>query len=436
MYPVDVSRIYEGERISKEDAYASFGSPKTGILLLRVFDEEEVEDYRVTVDREPEEGKEHSIAVLIKIYGKRLESDVEGFFERKIHELANYIQGFMLEGSRDNLQIRISKESYKKGLDLKTAGKIIIDLFKKQYRAIEKMEINFFIDENNVRDIATIAKKIFEEREDRLKSLSDESVDVFYICTLCQSHAPTHACVIAPSRPSNCGSISWLEGKAAVAMDPDGGIFEAKKGDTLNEVKGEFKGVNKVYSEKTDKKRVYLHSIFEFPHTSCSCSEAIAFYIPEVDGIGVVDKDFKGSTPLGLDFKSMLYQVSTGAQLEGFVGIGYGYLKSPKFLQGDGGWQRVVWLPKALKEKIYSYIPSDMRDKIATEGEATDVESLKKFLIEKNHPIVKRWKEGREVERKEKKEGREQKAKVLASAGFKVVFEDVDIYIGKIIFKE
>ncbi len=427
MYPVDVSRIYEGERISKEDAYASFGSPKKGVLLLRVLDEGEVDDNRVTVDREPEEGKEYSIAVLIKIYGRRLESDVEGFFERKVHELANYIQGFMLEGSRDNLQIRISRESYKKGLDIKTAGRIIIDLFKKQYRAIEKMEINFFIDENNVNDILTIARKIFEEREERLKSLSDESVDVFYICTLCQSHAPNHACVIAPSRPSNCGSISWLEGKAAVSIDPDGGIFEAKKGKVIDEIKGEFEGVNRIYSEKTDKKRVYLHSIFKFPHTSCSCSEAIAFYIPEVDGIGIVDKDFKGNTPLGLDFKSILYQVSSGAQLEGFAGIGYGYLKSPKFLQGDGGWKRVVWLPKALKEKIYSYIPRDIRDKIATEEDAVDIDGLIKFLKQRNHPVVERWK---------KEETKEKMRKTALHGGFKLVLEDVDIYIGKIIFKD
>ncbi len=433
MYPVDVSRIYEGERISKEEAYASFGSPKKGVLLLRILDEDEVEDNKVTVDREPEEGREYSIAVLVKIYGKRLESDVEGFFERKMHELANYIQGFMLEGSRDNLQIRISRESYVKGLNLQTAGKIIIDLFKKQYKAIEKMEINFFISEDNVNDILTIAKKIFEEREERVRKLNDESVDVFYICTLCQSHAPNHACVIAPSRPSNCGSISWLEGKAAVAIDPEGGIFEAKKGKVIDEIKGEFEGVNKVYGEKTDKKRVYLHSIFEYPHTSCSCSEAIAFYIPEVDGIGVVDKDFKKNTPLGLDFKSMLYQVSTGAQLEGFTGIGYGYLKSPKFLQGDGGWQRVVWIPKSLKERIYDYIPEDIRDKIATEEDADNIEDLKKFLENRNHPIVKRWKKEKisEVEEKDKKA-----QKIIAPGGFKIVFEDVDIYIGKIIFKE
>ncbi|MHC1584839.1 MAG: CO dehydrogenase/CO-methylating acetyl-CoA synthase complex subunit beta, partial [Candidatus Syntropharchaeia archaeon] len=70
------------------------------------------------------------------------------------------------------------------------------------------------------------------------------------------------------------------------------------------------------------------------------------------------------------------------------LGIGIEYFRSPKFLQADGGWKRTVWMPKELKERVKDGIPEDLYDKIATEEDATDVESLKNFLKEKNHPVV------------------------------------------------
>ena len=110
------------------------------------------------------------------------------------------------------------------------------------------------------------------------------------------------------------------------------------------------------------------------PCTSCGCFEAIVFYIPDVDGFGVVHRHFKGETPYGLPFSAIAGQCSGGKQVEGFVGIAIEYMRSPKFLKGDGGWNKIVWLPEELKDKINDAIPEGLRDKIATEIEKLEVD--------------------------------------------------------------
>jgi acetyl-CoA decarbonylase/synthase complex subunit beta len=150
--------------------------------------------------------------------------------------------------------------------------------------------------------------------------------------------------------------------------------------------------------------RIKLHSFFEYPHTSCGCFEVVGFYIPEVDGIGWVDRDFAGTAPNGLQFSTMAGQTGGGKQVVGFLGIGVNYFRSPKFISGDGGWDRVVWMPNMLKQKILDSIPEDIRDKIATDENIKDIESLKNFIKEKDHPVIKRWVVEEEEETTEEEE--------------------------------
>ena len=137
--------------------------------------------------------------------------------------------------------------------------------------------------------------------------------------------------------------------------------------------------------------RIKIHSFFEYPHTSCGCFEVVGFYIPEVDGIGWVDRDFTGIAPNGLAFSTMAGQTGGGKQIIGFLGVGVNYFRSPKFIQPDGGWKRVVWMPKNLKEKIKADIPPELVDKLPTEENATDLKTLKEFLEKSQHPIMERW---------------------------------------------
>ena len=105
----------------------------------------------------------------------------------------------------------------------------------------------------------------------------------------------------------------------------------------------------------------------------------------------MVHRDHRGTTPFGIPFSTMAGQVGGGVQSDGFVGMAIEYLRSPKMLQADGGWDRIVWIPKALKEKVADSIPEKINDKIATEEDSTDLESLQDFLKKCDHPVVERW---------------------------------------------
>lgn len=396
--PVDVGLIYEGERIRKNQMYVDLAGPKSyGAELVRVVPMDEIDDGNVSLEgpdiKDMEEGKAYPFGILLEVGGKTMEEDLEGVLERRIHEFSNFIQGYMHLNSRDIIWCRVSKDAAKKGLSLYHVGQVLIDLFKSEWPMIEKMQVKIYTDPEAVTKFRESAREVYEKRDSRLRGLRDEDVDVFYGCALCQSFAPQHLCTITPSRTSSCGSISWFEGRAAAKIDPNGPIFEIPKGELLDEVKGEYSGPNEVTHERSrgTVERVFLHSIFDYPHTSCGCFEAIGFYIPEVDGIGVVHRDHRGTTPFGIPFSTMAGQVGGGVQSDGFVGMAIEYLRSPKMLQADGGWNRMVWLPKSLKERVIDAIPEELRDKIATEEEAEDLESLREFLKKVDHPVVSRW---------------------------------------------
>ncbi len=199
----------------------------------------------------------------------------------------------------------------------------------------------------------------YEARDAKARGLKDDEVDKFYGCTLCQSFAPTHVCVITPQRYSNCGAISWFDGRASASIDPKGPVFAIERGEVINAEKGEFAGVNEVAKKKTlgEVNQVWLYTAFDHPHTSCGCFEAVAFYIPEVDGFGLVNRSFKGVTVNGLPFSTLADSTAGGRQVDGFHGLSIEYMRSKKFLSADGGWNRVVWLPKEVKERVKDFIP-------------------------------------------------------------------------------
>lgn len=409
--PVDVGIAYEGERIRRPQMYLEFGGPKVKYKfeLARVRKPEEVEDGKVKIVgpdiKDLPEGSSVPLGILVEVAGSQLEEDLEGIIERRIHEFTNYINGFMHLNQRYDIWCRLSKEAFRKGLNSFTyIGKVMIRLYKADLPIIEKIQVTFITDPKEVERMYHEALKIYEARDARARGLRDEDVEEFYGCTLCQSFAPTHVCVITPQRYANCGAISWFDGRAASKVDPKGPIFRIPKGECLDPFKGEYSGVNKVVQEKSlgAIKRVWLYTAFGYPHTSCGCFEAIAFYIPEVDGFGIVHRDFKGPAINGLPFSTMADATGGGRQVDGFHGISIEYMRSPKFLQVDGGWRRVVWVPKAVYERVKDFIPEDVRDKIATDEDVKTIEELIEFLKAKGHPVVERWKE-KEAEKAEAK---------------------------------
>lgn len=398
--PVDVGVVYEGERIRKPNMHVELGSTKVKekFELLRVKSPEEVEDGKIKiVGKEAQELKEGStipFGMLFEVAGKELEEEMEGVMERRIHDFCNYIEGFMHLNQRDMIWLRLSKKSVQKGLTFELIGKVIQRLFKSEMPIIEKIQTTFYTDPLKAQEMFPEALKVYEARDARTRGMKDKDVDVFYGCTLCQSFAPSHVCVITPERYANCGAISWFDGRAAAKVDPKGPIFEIKKGKCLDEWRGEYDGANEIVKEKSlgDVTRVQLFTAFDYPHTSCGCFEATTFYVPEVDGMGVVHRDFKGPTPTGLTFGAIADSTAGGRQVDGFHGLSFEYMRNPSFLRVDGGWNRIIWLPTELKERMKDYIPKELWDKIPTENDARNIDELKSFLESQNHPIVERIK--------------------------------------------
>lgn len=398
-FPFEISPMFEGERIRKDNMHVELAGPKSiGFELVRAADMNDVEDGKFTLIgpdlADMAEGSRYPIAMIYKIAGELVETDLESIVERRNHEFQNYIQGLMHLNQRDDVWLRVSKDAVKKGLtSFEQVAKAIMMLFKNELPFIEKVETVYITDQAEIEKEIENARAVYKARDERTKGLHDEDVDTFYGCTLCQSFAPTNVCVITPDRISLCGAINWFDGRAAAKVDPEGPQFSIEKGELLDAASGEYSGVNDLAKRLSSGEydRIKLHSFFEYPHTSCGCFEVVGFYVPEVDGIGWVDRDFAGTAPNGLQFSTMAGQTGGGKQVVGFLGIGVNYFRSPKFISADGGWDRVVWMPSMLKQKVLESIPAELKDKIATDEDVKDVEALKNFLKEKDHPIVKKW---------------------------------------------
>ncbi len=399
--PVEVGLVHEGERVRKNDMQVELGGPaepeKCELVLVRPVDT--ITDGDISIIgpdiSSMEEGKHYPLAILVEIAGSKVEPDLEGVIERRIHEYSNYIEGFMHLNQRYDIWIRLSKKSFKKGLNsFRFIGKVMLELFRNELPILEKIQITFITDPEKLKPLYKESLERYEARDARARGLSDKEVDVFYGCALCQSFAPTHICVITPQRYANCGAISWFDGRAAAGIDPKGPIYAIEKGECVDEEKGEYTGVNDSAKKRSmgEINRVYLYSAFGYPHTSCGCFEGIAFYIPEVEGFGIVLRGFRDVTVNGLAFSTMADSTAGGRQVDGFHGISIEYMRSSRFLHADGGYDRVVWMPSDTKERLKDFIPAPVYPAIATEKHVKTIPELKAFLETHNHPVLERWK--------------------------------------------
>jgi acetyl-CoA decarbonylase/synthase complex subunit beta len=398
-FPVDIGPQYEGDTVRKENLHVDFGGPKVKgkFELVTLKDPEEIEDEKVEVIgidiKDMEEGAAYPLGILIDVAGKELEKDMEPVIERRMHMYVSYIEGLYHMNQRDEIWIRQNKDSYKKGLNsLKQIGEMLIFLYTSELDPIEKMQITFITDEKKIEELVSHAREVYGARDARIMGMKDEDVDEFYACVLCQSFAPTHCCTITPERIANCGAISWLDGKAAYKLDPEGPIFAVPKGECIDPIRGEYSGVNEYVKKSSlgEYDRQFLHSAFGQPHTSCGCFQSICFYIPEADAFGIVHRDYVGETVVGTKFSTMAGETSGGKQIEGFLGMALDYLKSPKFLQADGGLQRMVWMGKGIKDRFKDVLEAKgLYDKIASEEDVKNTDELMEFLEKVGHPWIK-----------------------------------------------
>ena len=403
--PVLYGAAFEGERVRREQLYCEFGGKSSHAFeLILMRDASEIEDGKIDligpdVDQLPENAKSLPLGVLVEVAGRKLQKDFEPILERQLHRFFNYCMGVMHIGQRDMNWIRISKDAFAKGLRVKHLGIVLHAMIHEEFGAIaDKVQITLFTKEEDVQRELIKARQVYAERDERLSGMTDESVDTFYSCELCQSFAPNHICVITPEKVGLCGAYSWLDTKAAYEIAPSGGNKPIPKGECLDPVNGEWASVNAYVNLRSNRtlERFSMYSMVNNPSTSCGCFECIMAVIPEANGIMVVHRDFSGMTPCGMTFTTLAGSVGGGIQTPGFLGVGKIYLTSKKFISADGGLRRLIWMPKELKEllgeklikRVQEIGEPDLIDKIADETTATTSEELMVFLEKVKHPAL------------------------------------------------
>jgi acetyl-CoA synthase len=404
--PVAFSPAFEGERIRKEDMRVEFGGQRSQAFeWLTSLPADQVEDGRVEVvgpdiDTVPE-GAHLPLAIVAQVTGRKMQSDFEPVLERQIHSYMNHAQGLFHMGQRDTIWVRISKEAYKAGFRLAHIGHILHAMLHEHFSSIlDKVQIKLITDAAEVAALAQQARAVNAERDARLAGMTDESVETFYSCTLCQSFAPNHLCVITPERSGLCGAYNWLDGRAAYEINPTGPNQPIHKGAVVDATTGQWERVNAFIQSKSNGaiERMSAYSMIVDPMTSCGCFECISAVLPSTNGIMIVPRDFAEMTPSGMKFSTLAGTVGGGRQTPGFVGHSKHYICSPKFISADGGFTRIVWMPKVLKDELHDALVRRADElglggeafisKIADETVATTEEEVAAYLAKVEHPAL------------------------------------------------
>ncbi len=402
--PVPYGSAFEGEVVRKADLRIEFGGKHSRCFeYLHMAPMEEVVDGKIEVIGKdfsdvPAQGST-DMGIVIKVAGRNMQQDFEPVLERQVHYFVNGASGIQHVGQRDIAWIRISNAAADKGFNLSHFGKILHARFHEDFGAIvDKVQVTIVTDPNLHTEWLDKARAAYDFRNKRLADLTDDKVDEFYSCTLCQSFAPNHVCVVSPQRLGLCGAYNWLDCKASFNINPTGPNQPIKLGKMVDPVKGYWEGTNdyaKLGSHGVVNE-VAMYSIMENPMTACGCFECIVMLVPEANGVMILSREDTSMTPAGMTFSTLAGIAGGGLQTPGVMGVGKYYLLSPKFISSDGGFKRVVWMSSVLKESMAEEFKAaavregdpDLLEKIADERKVNNVEQLVAWLEEHNHPAL------------------------------------------------
>jgi acetyl-CoA synthase len=403
--PVAFASAFEGEIIRKNDMAVEFSSDKnTACELVLMKNPADITDHKITVignDIDSSTPLNMPLAIYVEVAGAKMRIDFEPVIERKIHHWFNYMEGVMHTGQRNLVRVRVGKEAVAKGINLKHFGEVIYACIMDEFGAVvDKCQVSLIANEEKAKEILVKeGMPRYEGRDSRLASMTDESVDRFFTCILCQSFAPAHCCVITPERLGLCGAVSWLDASATKELTDTGPCQPIMREGIIDEKKGSYSTVNKAVEAATHGavSKVTLYSILEDPMTSCGCFECICGILPEANGVIIVNREYKGETPTGMTFGGLASMTGGGVQTPGFMGHGRHYIGSKKFISAEGGLARIVWMPKELKSEVASrvnkaakeiYGIDNFADMICDESIATDNSAVVSYLKQKNHPAL------------------------------------------------
>ena len=401
--PVAFASAFEGEIIRRSDMHTEFYSGDNVTCELVLGREmSQVEDHKIRLIG-PDIGdgvQSLPLITFVEVAGKKMQPDFESVIERKIHAWCNYMEGVMHTGQRDQFRIRISRDAYEKGLRLKHLGEVLYHMITEEFGVVvDKCQVTLITDgEQAARFREELALPRYRQRDERLVSMTDESVDRFFTCVLCQSFAPSHCCVVTPERLGLCGAVSWLDAKATYELNPNGPSQSILKEGCLDERTGRYESVNAAVREATHGalENVTLYSIMEDPMTSCGCFECISAIEPSSNGFIVVNREYKGMTPTGMSFGELASFSGGGVQTPGYMGHGRSFIPSKKFAAAEDGIRRIVWMPRELKEAVGERLNATARElygiedftSLIADERVSTVEGLLEFLKEVRHPVL------------------------------------------------
>jgi acetyl-CoA synthase len=402
--PVAYGPAFEGERVRGEDIYLECGGGRTAMVeWVTTKNMDEVEDGKVEVIgpeiTDVEAGSKLPMAIAVEVAGREMQEDFEPILERQIHHLINYAQGVMHIGQRDIAWIRVAKQAVEKGFKIQHIGDILHAKLHQDFgRIFDKIQVRIYTKEDKVKEVVEKARAVYGKRDARIEGMTDETTDTYYSCTLCQSFAPSHVCVISPERTGLCGSYNWMDCKASYEINPTGPNQPVEKGEIIDAKLGQWKGVNDfIYKASRQKIDHYnMYSIVNDPMTTCGCCECIAAVLPMCNGVMTVNREYTAETPCGMKFTTLAGTIGGGLSTPGFVGHGKYNICQRKFIIADGGIKRIVWMPKSLKEEIAERLKAraeevgvpDLPNMIADETVGTTEEEILPFLQEKGHPAL------------------------------------------------
>ncbi|GAG35338.1 unnamed protein product, partial [marine sediment metagenome] len=238
-------------------------------------------------------------------------------------------------------------------------------------------------DRSELRAMRDGVREFKAEREREIAGMHEENVDDFLACIECQPFSQGHVCIITLDHPPMCGRDPGQVRAGAIfgapwhpyrrrAQDAEQLREVIPKGRCLDAERGEYSGVNEAVRRLSGGKvqRVFLHSLNDYPGTSCGCFRCVGFRI-EGYGVGVMISGWKGRAPNGETWDTLANRAS-GKQADGVAGFRPPYLRSPKFLQADGGLDSIVWLNQDLLDQVGDLFRADRLP--STENDAATLE--------------------------------------------------------------
>lgn len=376
--PLEVGPVFGREKIA-DPVVEVKGSPESFVVVIP---NPSITGDELILKRESLD----DVSILVELGNPIIDDIVTVGVESTLLRVIKYIKGVQVNlvgGSVDSLQV--SDGAKENGFQYEHLLKVIQVELRNKFHEIGPMRISLLLDHDEIEKLSPDIKSFKDERKAHIDGATEESVDAFFGCMRCASFSLSHACTVSPDRPSQCGSSPWWVLKAQALLAPGNVYYKCtliEKGELIDPEKGEYSGVNKATKERTGGRveRVYLHSIFEHPHTACSCFQNVAYYIPELDGIALVDRKYAGEAPGGWTWTRLANNVAGYQNPDGFTTFATLYLKSPKFFQADGGYDRVVWMTGSLKTIAGDSIRENRKGRIATEKDATSLAEVKGFL--------------------------------------------------------